>query len=102
MSNKQHGLVDHWLRNIKDIYHKHKEGFENVAQENHSDLLVELNVKQQVNNISATNIVQNAWMQGRKLEIHGWVYDLRSGLLKNLNVKVKNVESLCDDIYHVN
>ncbi|RHZ59903.1 hypothetical protein Glove_360g119 [Diversispora epigaea] len=98
MSNEQHGLVDHWLRNIKDIYHEHKKTFDKTDK-NHSDLLVELNVKQQVYHISATNIVQNAWALGRKLEVHGWVYDLSTGLLKNLDVDVKNAESLCDKIY---
>ncbi|CAG8646824.1 5617_t:CDS:2 [Funneliformis caledonium] len=101
MSNDQHGLVDHWLRNIKDVYKNNKSTIESSAPEKRSNLLVELNVKQQVYNIAATNIVQSAWAAGRKLEIHGWAYRLDNGILNDLKVDIKGEKDLSDQIYKV-
>jgi carbonic anhydrase len=100
MSNKQYGLVDNWLRNIKDVHFNNKSLVESVESKKQEDLLVELNVKQQVRNISATSIVQNAWDKGRPLKIHGLVYSLETGLLKDLNSDIKGKQDLSrDQIY---
>lgn len=80
------GLVDNWLRNIRDVYARFKEELDAIQdQKQRYDRLVELNVLQQVLNICHTTIVQGAWHRNQKLSIHGWVYDLSSGYLKDLN-----------------
>jgi carbonic anhydrase len=86
MSNSFHGFVDNWLRNIKDVYHKHEK--ELVAIEDRTDRanrLTELNVIEQVRNLAKTTIVQKAWSE-RPLFLHGWVYGLNNGLVKDLAV----------------
>jgi len=101
MSNKQCGLVDNWLRNIKDIHWNNQSLMNSVEPEKQADLLVELNVKQQVYNISATSIVQGAWANGRKLKIHGLVYHIGTGRLSNLNIDMEGEQDLCNQIYKV-
>ncbi len=86
MSNSFHGFVDNWLRNIKDVYHKNEK--ELVAIEDkteRSNRLTELNVVEQVRNLAKTTIVQKAWAE-RPLFLHGWVYGLNNGLVKDLAV----------------
>jgi carbonic anhydrase len=85
LGNQQVGLIDNWLRNIKDVVRLHRdelEAIENPVEK--SNRLVELNVQEQVYNLSKTSIVQNAWAHNSKLQIHGLVYDLKNGLLKKL------------------
>ncbi|MFA7473805.1 MAG: carbonic anhydrase [Spirosomataceae bacterium] len=99
MGNKQNGLIDNWLRNIKDVIRLHKDELDTIEDPvQKSNRLVELNIIEQVYNLSKTSIVQNAWAEKRKLQIHGLVYDLRCGILKNLNVSMGDVGSL-DDVY---
>ncbi|CAG8631455.1 10244_t:CDS:2 [Paraglomus brasilianum] len=85
LSTGQHGIVDNWLRMIKDIYRNNKHDVDShYTKKERINRLVELNVVRQVNNIASTPIVQEAWANGRKLEVHGWVYDLETGRLKDL------------------
>ncbi|HRG49943.1 MAG: carbonate dehydratase [Cellvibrionales bacterium] len=101
MSNQKYGLIDNWLRNIKDIYRQHHEKLEAIAdEEQRVNLLCELNVVEQVNNVCSTTIVQDAWDRGQELAVHGWIYSLRNGWLKDLNVCITGKEQL-DDIYRV-
>ncbi|MDP1800963.1 MAG: carbonate dehydratase [Bacteroidota bacterium] len=87
MSASSYGLVDNWLRNIKDVYFKHKEELDKISDEDRrTDRLTELNVMEQVRNLAKTMIVQNAWHAGKKIEIHGWVYGLNNGLISELNI----------------
>jgi carbonic anhydrase len=87
MGSGSFGLVDNWLRNIKDVYFKHRLELEAIADEDkRADRLTELNVMEQVRNLAKTKIVQNAWHAGKKIEIHGWVYGLNNGLISELNV----------------
>jgi carbonic anhydrase len=103
MSDKQNGLVDNWLRNIKDVYHYNKDSVASCgSNKEKTDLLVELNVKKQVQNIAGTDIVQSAWSKGKKLKIHGWAYQLDTGLLKDLKVDVGGEQDLSDHIYKYN
>lgn len=89
MGNKQVGLIDNWLRNIKDVYRLHKQELDAIEDlEVRSNRLVELNVEEQVLNLTKTSIVQNAWANGRALQIHGIVYDLNDGLLRDLGISV--------------
>ncbi|CAG8669954.1 18473_t:CDS:2 [Racocetra fulgida] len=100
--NDQHGLVDHWLRNIKDIYYANKSNIDALPErKDRVNKLVKFNVVQQVYNISATNIVQNVWDRGGKLEVHGWVYDLGTGLIEDLKINLKNAKDLRDQIFKV-
>lgn len=86
MSNQTHGFVDSWLLNIKEVYNKHKAELDAIADlEARADRLTELNVIEQARNLSKTKTVQKAWKE-RKLMVHGWVYGLDSGLIKDLNV----------------
>ncbi|MES2762741.1 MAG: carbonate dehydratase [Bacteroidota bacterium] len=85
MGNGSYGLVDNWLRNIKDVYQKHLIELESILDEDKRiDRLTELNVIEQVQHLAKTKIVQSAWAQGKQLAIHGWVYGLNSGLITEL------------------
>ena len=86
MGNGTFGLVDNWLRNIKDVYQKHITDLEIIKDDDkRADRLTELNVIEQVRNLAKTKIVQGAWNAGKQLAIHGWVYGLNSGLITELN-----------------
>ena len=87
MTNKEYGLIDNWLRHIKDVYRLHAD--ELVAIEDNQkrvDRLVELNVIENVYNLCKTTIVQNAWANGQELGVHGWVYSIETGIIKDMNV----------------
>lgn len=89
MSHKQFGLIDNWLRHIKDVYRIHHDELEAIADEHErGNRLVELNVQEQVFDLTKTSIIQNAWENGRFLQVHGIVYDIGNGILKDLNVTV--------------
>lgn len=95
MENNQLGLVDNWLCNIRDIYSREKEALEKIMDEKERyDKLVELNVIYQVMNVCHTTIVQNAWARGKKLSLHGWVYDLSTGKLKDLNCCISSLKQV--------
>ena len=89
LSNKPQGLVENWLRNIKDVYRLHQRELDALKnKEKKADRLVELNVIEQVLHLTATSIVQNAWEKGKQLTVHGLVYDIRNGYLHDLDVSV--------------
>ncbi|RUO51023.1 carbonate dehydratase [Pseudidiomarina aquimaris] len=97
--NCTHGLVDHWLYPIKDIYRDHHLELEALDEHARIDRLCELNVIEQVRNLAKTTIIQNAWERGQELAIHGWVYSLEDGLVRDMEVTVQDRESL-ERIYH--
>ena len=84
MSRKSFGLIDKWLRHIKDVYRFHQRELSCLSDQVRYDRLVELNVIEQVQNLVQTSLVQTSWRQRDLPSIHGWVYDLRSGYLKEL------------------
>lgn len=88
VANKSFGIVDNWLRNIKDVYQKNVEELLAISDdEKRIDRLTELNVIEQVKNLAKTTIVQEAWKnQKGELQLHGWVYGINSGLITDLNV----------------
>jgi carbonic anhydrase len=87
MGAKQFGIIDNWLTNIRDVYRLHFDELESLTDEKKRfDKLVELNVIEGVSNLTKTSIVQNRWANGKKLGIHGWVYSLETGLIKDLEV----------------
>ncbi len=91
MENEEHGLIDNWLLNIKDIYRYHQAKIDATQDKKDKfNLLCELNVVEQVANICHTTIVQNAWKSGYELAIHGWIYNIEDGILQDLNVCVTN------------
>ncbi|MBU6446294.1 MAG: carbonic anhydrase, partial [Verrucomicrobia bacterium] len=95
MEDHHLGLVDNWLRNIRDIYAHHKEELDRIHNpKQRSNRLVELNVIQQVLNICHTTIIQEAWGHHQKLSVHGWVYDMESGKLKDLHVGISAIEQI--------
>ncbi len=99
MEPHQLGLVDNWLRNIRDVYARFKHELDNISDSNERfNRLVELNVMQQVLNVCHTSIVQGAWTRGQLLWVHGWVYDLASGTLKDLDCCVSSIDQV-EDIY---
>jgi carbonic anhydrase len=91
MGNKQFGIIDNWLRNIKDTYRLHYHELDLISDhKKRAEKLVELNVIEGVFNLSKTSIVQNRWKNGKKLGLHGWAYSLETGLIKDLNVTCEN------------
>ena len=93
--NQQLGLIDNWLRDIKDIYASHKEELENIDDESaRMDRLCELNVLSQVRNICHTTIVQNAWARKQELAVHGLVYRISDGLLHDLAIRITSPDQL--------
>ena len=98
-SSQQFGLIDNWLRNIKDIYARHRGELDVINDpQQRGDRLCELNVIEQVKNVCHTTIVQNAWSSGQKLSIHGLIYGINDGLLKDLAVRITNPSQL-EEIY---
>jgi carbonic anhydrase len=101
MGNKQFGLIDNWLRHIKDVYRYHHKELDAIEDmDKRGRRLVELNVIEQVNDLGKTSIVQNAWKNNQPLHIHGWVYDLKDGLINDLNVNFKSAKDL-HTVYHL-
>ena len=95
MDNLQLGLIDNWLRHVQDVLHEHEELLSRVEDENKRfDNLCELNVIEQVLNVGRTTIVQSAWQRGQELVIHGWIYGLEDGLLRDLDVSIDNPEEM--------
>lgn len=95
MQDVQFGLIDGWLRSIRDLYYEQREHIAQFAsEEERVDRLCELNVIHQVANVSHTTIVQNAWHRGQSLSVHGCIYGIKDGRWKNLNVTVSGLEQL--------
>lgn len=95
MENWDHGLIDNWLRNIKDIYHQYQNHISRwSSEEERVDRLCELNVRSQVANVCHTTIVQNAWKRGQDLTVHGWIYSICDGLVKDLGMTFSGLEQI--------
>jgi carbonic anhydrase len=101
MGNQSIGLIDNWIRHIKDIYRLHEEylnTFEN--DEERFNRFVEINVQEQVFDLSKTSIVQSAWKNGQELTLHGWAYGLNSGYVTDLGVNMTSNDNL-DEVYRL-
>ncbi|UJH90268.1 carbonate dehydratase [Antarcticibacterium sp. 1MA-6-2] len=102
MGNQSIGLIDNWIRHIKDVYRVHKKELDSIEDETERfNRFVEVNVTEQVFDLAKTSIVQGAWNNGQELSIHGWVYGVDSGIIKDLGVNVKNDGDL-DEVYQLN
>lgn len=96
MSNQRHGMIDNWLSHIKDVYRLHETELNALSDKEQADRLVELNVMEQVANVCATSIIQESWDRRKLPHIHGWVYALDTGIVKDLNVNIKSAEDLAN------
>ncbi|MRW86106.1 carbonate dehydratase [Pseudoduganella sp. FT26W] len=95
MTGTRVGLVDNWLRHVHDVHQKHERYMGTVINEQkRSERLVELNVVEQVSNVCATTIVQDAWLRGQELTVHGWVYGINDGKLQDMGIAVNALDQL--------
>jgi carbonic anhydrase len=99
MSNQQLGLIDNWLRHIKDVYKMHAKELDAISDaQERENRFVEVNVQEQVHDLSKTATVQNAWSNGKNLHVHGWVYDIGNGIVKDLDVSFSDNSKL-ENVY---
>lgn len=95
MHDRQLGLIDGWLRTIRDLYYEHRKVLATLpTEEEQVDRLCELNVIQQVANVGHTSIVQNAWHRGQELSVHGCIYGIKDGRWKSLDVTISGFDQL--------
>jgi carbonic anhydrase len=91
MGNQQYGVIDNWIRHIKDVYRFHQDELEAIDDlRKREDRFIERNVMEQVHDLSKTSIIQNSWQKRGGPYIHGWVYNLETGVIKDLNVTFKD------------
>ena len=101
MKNQQFGLIDNWLRHIKDVYRYHHKELDAIEDETlRARRFVEVNVQEQVHDLGKTSIVQNAWKRNQPLHLHGWVYDIHDGLINDLGVNFTCPKDL-HSVYHL-
>lgn len=102
MGNQSIGIIDNWIRHIKDVYRMHNVYLNSIEDETERfNTFVEINAKEQVFDLAKTSIVQGAWKNGQDLTLHGWVYGLNSGFVTDLNVNISSNDEL-DDVYQLN
>jgi carbonic anhydrase len=102
MGNDSVGIIDNWIRHIKDVYRHNKHELDAIKDDTERfNRFVEVNVKEQVSDLAKTSIVQNAWKNGQELNLHGWVYGLNSGYVTDLGVNYTSNDDL-DDVYQLN
>ena len=96
MVNKRVGIADNWLRHVQDVHHQHREWLDTLPTEGSQrlDALCELNVLEQCRNVCHTTVVQDAWARGQEVRIHGWVYGLHNGLIKDLSMSVSSSDEV--------
>ena len=101
MGNKQVGLIDNWLRHIKDVYRLHQEELNSIQDtQKRTDRFVELNVIEQVMDLAKTSIVQNAWLNKQPLQVHGVVYAVGTGILQDLGVTMDSTDDM-ENVYRM-
>jgi carbonic anhydrase len=88
------GLADNWLRHVQDVRLRHRKRLDHLPQAEQENILCEMNVIEQVGNVALSTVLQDAWARGQKVAVHGWVYGLRDGLLKNLEVTMDRPETV--------
>lgn len=97
LTNKHIGLIDNWIRHIKDVYRFHQDELNAIEDEKTKfNRFVELNVVEQVLDLAKTSIMQTAWDREQDVHIHGWVYDVKDGLINDLKITLKNNDSLSE------
>ena len=105
LNEDRFGFIDNWLRHVGDVKEKHLEQLNAMPEKQRLNRLIELNVIEQVRNVSRTSIVQDAWLRGQELTVHGWVYGLENGHLHDLESVVSCAEEECTSykkaVHHV-
>ncbi|MDF7022101.1 carbonate dehydratase, partial [Escherichia coli] len=95
LTKQRFGLADNWIRHVRDVAEQHETYLGTVVREqDQHDRLCELNVIHQVNNVCLTTIVQDAWDRGHPLTVHGWIYGVKDGMLRNLGMAASSNEEL--------
>ena len=101
MNNLSIGIIDNWIRHIKDVYRLHQEYLDSIEDEtDRFNAFMEVNVKEQVFDLAKTSIVQSAWKNGQDLTLHGWAYGLNSGFVTDLEVNISSDKDL-DKVYQL-
>lgn len=101
MGNSSIGIIDNWIRHIKNVYRLHNEYLDSIQDEDKRfNTFVEINVKEQVFDLAKTSIVQSAWKNEQELTLHGWVYGLNSGFVTDLQVNISSNKDL-DEVYQL-
>jgi carbonic anhydrase len=90
------GLADNWLRHVCDVKLRHLQRLDHLPVAEQEDVLCEMNVIEQVGNVAMSNVMQDAWGRGQKVEVHGWCYSLKNGLVNDLQVTMKNADEVVD------
>lgn len=88
------GLADNWLRHVHDVRLRHRKRLDHLPPGQQEDILCEMNVIEQVGNVALSTVIQDAWARGQQIAVHGWVYGLRDGLLKDLDVTMDRPENV--------
>ena len=88
------GLADNWLRHVHDVRLRHRKRLDHLPPEVQEDILCEMNVIEQVGNVALSTVIQDAWARGQPVSVHGWVYGLKDGLLKDLQVSMDRPEAV--------
>ena len=94
LNNTRVGVVDNWLRHVQDVRNAHLEFLQAVPENRRVDALVELNVLEQARNVCLSTVVEDAWVRGQTVVVHGWVYGLHNGLLEDLSFTVDQVDDV--------
>jgi len=90
------GLADNWLRHVHDVKIRHRKRLEHLCTHDQENTLCEMNVIEQVGNVALSNVIQDAWARGQPISVHGWVYGLKDGLLKDLGVSMARPDEVLD------
>ncbi len=98
MDNNSYGLIDYWLLHIKDVKRLNEDKLQGLSEKEKLDRLCELNVIEQVANVCDTPIVKNAWKMGADLSVHGWIYSIENGILKDLDICITSSEQLAEKL----
>jgi len=102
MEDQEHGLVDNWLRHVKDVARFNAKKLDGLSADDKHDRLCEFNVQEQVVNVCNTNIVKHAWASGADLAIHGWIYNIENGILKDLDMCINSMDELKEKFSWIN
>ena len=94
LSGVRVGLADNWLRHVQDVRLRHRKRLDHLPPQEQEDILCEMNVIEQVGNVALSTVLQDAWARGQKVAVHGWVYGLRDGLLKDLGVTMDDPQQV--------
>lgn len=90
------GLADNWLRHVQDVRLRHRQRLNHLPQERLEAVMCEMNVIEQVGNVAMSNVMQDAWRRGQKVTVHGWIYGISDGLVKDLGVSMRGPDEVVD------